>query len=74
MKKIKILKNLEDLDGIGSTQVKSIDSFFSNKKNIKIIQNLVNKLEIFNFELKKNGKFSNKKIMFTGGFQKYEQI
>ena len=67
--KIKILKNLEDLDGIGSTQVKSIDSFFSNKKNIKIIQNLVNKLEIFNFELKKNGKFSNKKIMFTGGFQ-----
>ena len=67
--KIKILKNLEDLDGIGSTQVKSIDSFFSNKKNIKIIQNLVNKLEIFNFELKKNGKFPNKKIMFTGGFQ-----
>ena len=37
--------------------------------NIKIIQNLVNKLEIFNFELKKNGKFPNKKIMFTGGFQ-----
>ncbi len=67
--KFKILKNLKDLDGIGETQVQSIDSFFSNKKNIKIIQNLINKLDIFNFVIKKNGKFPNKKIMFTGGFQ-----
>ena len=66
-KKLRYLKNLEDLDGIGSTQVKSIDSFFSNKKNIKIIQNLVNKLEIFNFELKKKMvNFQIKKLCLLG--------
>tara|TARA_B100000767_G_scaffold271581_1_gene297497 strand:- start:1736 stop:3769 length:2034 start_codon:yes stop_codon:yes gene_type:complete len=66
----KLLKNLVDLDGIGETQVESINSFFSNEKNIKIIKNLINELHINNFEIKnKNGKFSNKKLMFTGSFK-----
>ena len=31
-KRSEILNNLKDLDGIGEIQIKSIDSFFSNKK------------------------------------------
>ena len=31
-----ILKSLHDLDGIGETQINSIDSFFSNKINLKM--------------------------------------
>jgi len=66
----KILINLADLDGIGETQVFSIDNFFSNITNTKIIKDLINKLIIKDYTLKNNdGKFSNKKLMFTGGFK-----
>mgnify|MGYP000844842148 FL=1 len=66
----KILVNLVDLDGIGETQVQSIDNFFSSETNIIIIKNLINKLNIKNYaSLNKGGKFSNKKLMFTGGFK-----
>ncbi len=67
----KILENLIELDGIGMTQIKSIDNFFSNEKNIKIIEDLINQLNIYRYSIiNSNGKFSNKKIMFTGGFEK----
>jgi DNA ligase (NAD+) len=67
----KILENLIDLDGIGETQMKSINNFFSNKKNIEIVKNLIEKLTIKPFKIMdKKGKFSNKTIMFTGGFEK----
>ena len=70
-KRESILKNLEDLDGIGNTQIKSIEGFFSNNKNSKIIQSLISVLDIKDFKKKnKKGKFSNKNIMFTGGFDK----
>ena len=69
-KREKILKNLVELDGIGVTQVNSINNFFSNKKNLKILKNLTHQLTVNKFSIKKNeGKFSNKKLMFTGGFQ-----
>ena len=42
----KILVNLVDLDGIGETQIHSIDNFFSNTTNIRIIKNLISKLNI----------------------------
>ena len=65
-----ILKNLAELDGIGKTQIDSLNNFFTNNKNIKIIENLINQLSISDYAIKnKNGKFLNKKIMFTGGFQ-----
>ncbi len=64
-----LLINLEDLDGIGETQIESINSFFLNETNIKITRELINKLNIKNFSVKKiDGKFSDKKLMFTGGF------
>ena len=60
-----------DLDGIGETQVKSIEDFFSNQKNTDIIQSLMNSLNIEDFQIvNKKGKLSNKNIMFTGGFNK----
>ncbi len=66
-----ILKSLEDLNGIGDTQVKSINDFFSNKKNSEIIQSFMGCLNIKDMkEISKNGKLSNKSIMFTGGFTK----
>ena len=66
----KLLKNLAELDGIGETQVDAIDHFFSNIINIKITKNLIHQLNVRNYSTKnKSGKFSNKKLMFTGGFQ-----
>ena len=66
----KLLKNLVDLDGIGETQIESIDNFFLNETNIKIVQELINQLTIKNYITRNiDGKFSNIKLMFTGGFQ-----
>ena len=66
----KILLNLVDLDGIGETQIQSIDSFFSNDTNTRIIKDLINKLNIKSYSPRNNdGKFLNKKLMFTGAFK-----
>ena len=42
---------------------------FLNKTNTRIISKLIEKLNIKNYSIENVGKFSNKKIMFTGGFQ-----
>ncbi len=66
----KILIHLVDLDGIGETQIQSINNFFTKDTNTRIIKNLIKKLNIQNYITQNNdGKFSNKKIMFTGGFK-----
>ena len=66
----KILISLEELDGIGETQIQSLENFFSNPTNIRITKELIQKLKINNFAgQNKDGKFSNKKLMFTGGFK-----
>ena len=71
IKRNKILSSLGELDGIGETQSKSIESFFSNKKNIDVVRSLIQILEIKNYKiLNKKGKFANKHLMFTGGFEK----
>ena len=64
------LNNLIEIDGIGETQIKALESFFSNKKNIKVINNLIDCLQISNFENITSGIFANKTLMFTGGFSK----
>ena len=64
------MNDLEELDGIGETQIKSIYNFFSNETNNTIVKDLSDKLNISNYSIKNvNGKFSNKKLMFTGGFK-----
>ena len=61
------LKDLENLDGIGETQIKSIKKFFLNKTNQKIVQDLQKILKIDDEkEVKTNGKFKNKIFMLTG--------
>jgi len=70
-KRKKLLKNINELDGIGSAQLKSLEEFFSNKSNSEIILSLIKHLKIENSKiLNKDGKLSGKTIMFTGGFQK----
>ena len=66
----KILANLIDLDGIGETQIQSLNNFYLNDTNIKITEKLIDELNIRNYSVQNNsGKFTNKKLMFTGGFQ-----
>ena len=66
-----LLKNIAELDGIGSAQLKSLDEFFSNKINNEIISSLIKYLNIQNSKVfNKDGKLSGKTIMFTGGFEK----
>ena len=70
-KRYEILKNLDDLNGIGDTQIKSIEDFFSNKKNSQIIQSLMQMLNIKEMQkISGKGKLSNKSVMFTGGFER----
>ena len=67
----KILSNLLELDGIGEIQVESINNFFENKKNVEIVEKLIENLSIKEFKpVNKTGKFSNQSVMFTGGFEK----
>ncbi len=69
-KRKSILRSLIELDGIGETQIQAIQSFFSNRINTKITNNLLQNLSIEDYIIKiVGGKFSNKKIMFTGGFE-----
>ena len=66
----KKLLYLADLDGIGETQVQSIDNFFLNHTNTRITEELIDKLNVKNYSIQNiDGKFSNKKLMFTGGFK-----
>jgi len=70
-KRENLLKNIEELDGIGSAQLKSLEDFFSNKINDEMVSSLIKYLKIENSRvLNKNGKLSGKTIMFTGGFEK----
>jgi DNA ligase (NAD+) len=70
-KRKNLLENITELDGIGSAQLKSLEEFFSNKKNEKIISVLIKYLQIENSKVvNKDGRLSGKTIMFTGGFEK----
>ena len=70
-KRKEILINLKDLDGMGETQIKSIEVFFMNLKNVEVVKSLIKILEIKKHQSSnKKGKFSNKNLMFTGGFEK----
>ena len=56
-----------NIDGIGETQINSIKSFFSNKINQKVVNELFKILQINNsFDTKKNGTLRNKTFMLTG--------
>ena len=55
-----------NIDGIGETQINSLDKYFSLQSNLKILYDLN---EILHIEVKKidsNGKLKEKSFMFTG--------
>jgi len=64
------LENINEIDGIGETQIKTLKNFFTNKKNEQFILLLSKELRIQNFEITTKGIFANKTLMFTGGFEK----
>ncbi len=69
-KNLSIQSDYEDLlniDGIGETQVNSIKSFFSNKSNIRVLNELENILIIKNaVQNSDNGLLKNKTFLVTG--------
>ncbi len=69
-KRKKILNYLLELDGIGETQVNSLETFFLNSININTVSNLVKELNVTDFKTNKFGIFYEKTIMFTGGLSK----
>ena len=69
-KRKKILNYLLELDGIGETQVKSLETFFSNSNNLNTVSNLIKELNVTDFKTNKSGIFCGKTIMFTGGLSK----
>ncbi len=68
LKKNKI-KELINIDGIGETQVKSLEKFFQNKTNIKVVEKLSEILSVKDREVKSKGKLKNVSFMFTGKLQ-----
>ena len=69
-KRVKILNSLLELDGIGETQISSIENFFSNLNNLKVVSDLIKKINVTDFKTNKSGIFAGKTIMFTGGLSK----
>jgi len=69
-KRKKILNYLLELDGIGETKVKSLETFFSNSNNLSTVSNLIKELNVTDFKTSKSGIFYGKTIMFTGGLSK----
>ncbi len=55
-----------NIDGIGDTQIKSLNKFFSHKLNYSVFEKLCSILNISDIKLNKNGKFLNNTYMFTG--------
>ena len=64
---IKDMSDLTNIDGIGETQIKSIENFFSNKVNLNILSELKNILIITNTpQINQKGILRNKTFMLTG--------
>ena len=60
---------LINIDGIGETQVKSLEKFFQNKTNIRVVEKLSEILNIKDRAVKSKGKLKNISFMFTGKLQ-----
>ena len=65
------MENLKSVNGIGETQTKSINHFFSSDKNLTVIKNLIQNLNVQDhIVLKTKGVLSGRHLMFTGGLKK----
>ena len=69
--KNKSFENLINIDGIGDTQISSLEKFFGDKTNLKVLENLKKYLEIKNVEIPgRDGPLKNKTFLFTGKLDK----
>ena len=69
--KNKNFENLINIDGIGDTQISSLEKFFGDKTNLKVLENLKKYLEIKNVEIPgRDGPLKNKTFLFTGKLDK----
>ncbi len=67
LSKMDKFKELSIIDGIGETQINSVKNFFSNKKNLLILNKLEKILNIGNsIALNKSGPLNDKNFMLTG--------
>ena len=58
---------LLNIDGIGETQIKSIKSFFINKTNLKVLNELSKIIKVKNaIQIQKDGNLIDKTFMITG--------
>ncbi len=58
---------MSNIDGIGPIQIQSIKNFFSNKINLKVLNELNKNLLILNITpINDNGLLKNKNFMLTG--------
>ena len=65
--KEKNIHELLNLDGIGQTQINSLELFFKNSTNIKILEELNKVLKINSIKsIKTSGKLNNKSFLITG--------
>ena len=62
----KNINELLNIDGIGETQIQSIEKFIKNSENINVINKLNKVLSIKKLEINKKGKLKGKTFMFTG--------
>ena len=61
------MKDLMNIDGIGETQIKSIENFFLNKTNLEVLNQLKKVLKITNaLQTNQHGVLKNKTFMLTG--------
>ncbi len=68
--KDKKISELLNIDGIGETQIDSLQKFFLNQTNLKVIYSLQKILKINNaIQKKKDGILNSKTFMFTGKLQ-----
>ena len=58
------------MDGIGETQINSLETFFSHPNNLNAVSNLIKELNVIDFKISESGIFYRKTIMFTGGLSK----
>ena len=64
---IKNIESLSNIDGIGTTQIKSIKKFFLNKTNLKVLSELEKNLKIESaITLNTKGPLKDKTFMLTG--------
>ena len=53
-KRKKILNYLLELDGIGETQINSLETFFSHPANLNTVSNLIKELNVVDFKISKS--------------------